>query len=192
MDEKFYISEIDPQTFSRMKGKSYKADCTLSLSELRHLHLLHWNLKGEETEGELICNKKIAGILLEIFKELYSAKYKIEKIRLVDEYDADDERSMADNNSSCFNFRFISHTTTVSKHGAGLAVDINPLYNPYIKKVNGRVNIEPANSAAYVDRSKNFPCKIDHDDLAYKLFTEKGFDWGGDWTGVKDYQHFEF
>lgn len=96
---------------------------------------------------------------------------------------------MSDNNSSAFNFRFISHTTKISKHGMGMAVDINTLYNPYVKTVDGELSIEPANAADYVDRSKDFSHKIDHDDLCYKLFTEHGFEWGGDWTHSKDYQH---
>ena len=99
--------------------------------------------------------------------------------------------SMRDNNSSCFNFRFISHLTIVSKHGLGLAVDINPLYNPYIKYVNGKRSLEPSTAEEYLDRNKNFPYKIDEDDLCYKLFRERGFDWGGNWKDRKDYQHFE-
>lgn len=192
LEASFYIDEISDGLFASMSGKSFKADCTVPRSELRHLHVLHRTLDGAVREGELVCNVRIADILLDIFKELYRAGYPIEKIRLVDEYDADDERSMSDNNSSCFNFRFISHTTTVSKHGAGLAVDINPLYNPYYKLVNGKPSVEPFNGAAYLDRSRDFPYKIDHDDLAYKLFTRAGFEWGGDWSGVKDWQHFEF
>lgn len=90
----------------------------------------------------------------------------------MDEYDADDEASMSDNNSSAFNFRFISHTTKISKHGLGMAVDINTLYNPYVKTVNGKLSIEPANAKAYVDRSGDFPHKIDHDDLCYKLLPD--------------------
>ena len=129
--------------------------------------------------------------MLAIFEELYQAEYPIEKVELVDAYNADDEESMSHNNSSAFNFRFISHTTKISKHGLGMAVDINTLYNPYVKTVDGKLSIEPANATAYVDRSKDFPYKIDHDDLCYKLFTKYGFTWGGDWTHSKDYQHFE-
>lgn len=192
LESSFYINEISDELFARMWGKSYKENCTIPRSELRHLRLLHKTLDGATKEGELVCNVKIADTLLDIFKKLYAANYPIEKIRLVDEYGADDEKSMSDNNSSCFNFRFISHTNTVSKHGAGLAVDINPLYNPYYKMVRGKPSIEPFNSAPYLDRSKKFPYKIDHNDLAYKLFTKAGFEWGGDWKGVKDWQHFEW
>ena len=192
LESSFYIQDISDEIFAKMQGKSFKANCTIPRAELRHLRLLHKTLDGSTQVGELVCNVKIAQTLLDIFKELYRAGYPIEKIRLIDEYDADDERSMSDNNSSCFNFRFISFTKVVSKHGAGLAVDINPRYNPYYKLVKGRPNVEPANGADYIDRSKNFPYKIDHNDLAYKLFTKAGFEWGGDWTSAKDWQHFEW
>ena len=90
-------------------------------------------------------------------------------------------------NSSSFNFRFISHTTTVSKHGKGVAIDINPLYNPYHKTLaDGTEVVEPATGVPYLDRSKLFPYKIEKGDLCYKLFTENGFEWGGEWTTVKE------
>ena len=187
----FYLSEITDEIFARIRGKSYKDDCTVPREELRYLHVLHKDLDGNVHEGEMIVNVHIAEDVMEILKELYQADYPIEKIRLVDEYDADDEKSMEDNNSSCFNFRFISHTTRVSKHGLGLAVDINARYNPYTKIVDGEQIIEPAMAVEYLDRDKDFPYKIDENDLCYKLFTAHGFEWGGNWENQKDYQHFE-
>lgn len=187
----FYISEITDDIFARMQGKSYKEDCTVPREDLRYVHVRHMGFDGEVKDGELVVNKAIADDVLAIFEDLYKADYPIEKVRLVDEYDADDEASMSDNNSSAFNFRFISHTTRISKHGLGMAVDINTRYNPYVKTVDGKLSIEPANGADYVDRSRDFPHKIDHEDLCYKLFKEHGFTWGGDWTHSKDYQHFE-
>lgn len=187
----FYISEIPDDIFAKMQGKSYKEDCTVPREDLRYVHVRHMGFDGEAKDGELVVNKAIADDVLAIFEELYKVDYPIEKVRLVDEYDADDEASMSDNNSSAFNFRFISHTTRISRHGLGMAVDINTRYNPYVKTVDGKLSIEPANGADYVDRSKDFPHKIDHEDLCYKLFKEHGFTWGGDWTHSKDYQHFE-
>ena len=192
MDNKeFYIEPIPDDIFEKMQGKSYKENCTVLREELRYLHILHVGFDNNTHEGELIVNKRIAEDVLDIFKELYKAGYQIEKVRLIDEYNAQDELSMRDNNSSAFNFRYISYSTTLSKHAMGLAVDINTLYNPYIKQVDGRLNIEPANAVQYVDRNRQFPHKIDHDDLCYKLFTKYGFEWGGDWEDSKDYQHFE-
>lgn len=192
MDNKeFYIKPIPNDIFEKMQGKSYKENCTVPREELRYLHILHVGFDNNTHEGELIVNKRIAEDVIDIFKELYKAGYQIEKVRLIDEYNAQDELSMRDNNSSAFNFRYISYSTTLSKHAMGLAVDINTLYNPYIKQVDGRLNIEPANAVQYVDRNRQFPHKIDHDDLCYKLFTKYGFEWGGDWEDSKDYQHFE-
>ncbi len=187
----FYVSEIPDDVFERMQGKSYKADCRVPREELRYVHILHTGFDGETKEGELVVNRAIADDVLDIFEKLYEASYPIEKVRLVDEYDADDEASMSDNNSSSFNYRCISHTNKISKHGLGMAVDINTLYNPYVKTVDGELTIEPAGAGDYVDRDADFPYKIDHDDLCYQLFTEHGFTWGGDWTSCKDYQHFE-
>ncbi len=187
----FVISEITDEIWKRIEGKSYRDDCTVPVEDLRYIHVLHKDIDGVTHEGEMVCNAYIAEDLIEIFRELYDAGYPIEKMRLVDEYQADDEASMEDNNSSCFNFRFISHTTKVSKHGLGLAVDINTLYNPYIKVVKGERVLEPVTAEEYLDRDKEFDYKISKGDLCYRLFTEHGFEWGGDWTNSKDYQHFE-
>ncbi len=187
----FYITEITDEIFDRIYGLSFKEDCTLPREDLRYLHVLHKDLEGNEHEGEMIVNRHIAKTVLDILKELYEADYPIEKIRLIDEYGADDETSMRDNNSSAFNFRLISHTTRISKHGLGLAVDINTLYNPYTKVVDGERIIEPSTGEPYLDRAADFPYKIDEEDLCYKLFTDAGFEWGGSWEDRKDYQHFE-
>lgn len=187
----FYITEITDELFARMQGRSFKEDCTLPREDLRYLHLLHKNLAGETLEGEMVVNAYIAEDVLEIFKELYKAGYPIERVQLVDDYDASDEMSMRANNSSSFNFRFISYTTKVSKHGLGLAVDINTLYNPYVKQVNGSLSIEPATAEPYTHREEDFPYKIIKGDLCYELFTAHGFEWGGEWNSAKDYQHFE-
>ena len=190
-EDAFYITEITDDIFDRMKGKSFKDDCTLPREDLRYLHVLHVDAEGNTHEGEMVVNYHIAEDVLEILKELYEAGYPIERMRLVDDYDAEDETSMRDNNSSSFNFRFISHTTRVSKHGLGLAVDINTLYNPYTKVVDGKRIVEPATGEPYLDRDAEFPYKITEDDLCCRLFLEHGFEWGGHWSDRKDYQHFE-
>ncbi|MGN0728539.1 M15 family metallopeptidase [Treponema sp.] len=189
----FYIEKFTRKSdiFTRIKGKSFKDDCTLPVSDLRYVHALCKSKDGTTHHGEMVCNKYIAESLLEIFRELYNADYPIEKMILIDEYDTDDEKSMRANNSSCFNFRFITHTKRVSKHGLGMAVDINPLYNPFVKEIGGELVIEPATAVPYTDRTADFDYKIDENDLAYKLFTERGFEWGGSWEELKDYQHFE-
>ncbi len=188
----FYAVPIPDNIFSMMKGKTYKKNCTVPRSELRYLRCLHTDKEGRSIVGEMVVNKAIANDVLDILYKLYRAKYPIERMRLIDYWNADDERAMRANNSSCFNFRFISHTHTVSKHGRGMAVDINTLYNPYHKRLrNGKEVIEPATARPYLDRSKKHAYMIQRGDLCYRLFKEKGFRWGGDWKHSKDYQHFE-
>ncbi|MFI3286651.1 MAG: M15 family metallopeptidase [Rikenellaceae bacterium] len=189
--EGFSSEEISKMIFNRINGLSYKDNCTVPLAELRYLRILHYDAHGEIAEGEIICNRKISEDLLYIFKELFDAKYRIESVRLIDEYEADDNLSMINNNSSSFNFRYIAGTTNLSKHSIGMAIDINPLYNPYVKESGDRLIVEPTESKEYVDRSGDFTYKIDTSDLCYKLFRKRGFEWGGEWLTVKDYQHFE-
>ena len=191
-DDFFSVREIPDTIFAIMQGKTFKDDCTIPRSDLRYVLCLHRDVKGTAYVGEIVVNKSIAEDVLDIFRELYANNYPIERMRLIDYWDADDERSMTDNNSSSFNFRFISHTTKVSKHGAGLAVDINPLYNPYHKVLaDGTEVVEPAAGKPYLNRDAHFDYKLTKGDLCHKLFIQHGFEWGGDWTSVKDYQHFE-
>ena len=111
---------------------------------------------------------------------------------MIDEYDGDDLASMEDNNTSCFNYRPVEGTSSLSKHALGLAIDINPFYNPYITyNKDGSEKVSPANASAYADRTSSFPYKIDENDLCYQLFKEHGFTWGGHWNSCKDYQHFQ-
>lgn len=192
IDSLFYAEPISDEIFARMYGKSYKEYSTITREELRYVRVLHIGFDGKTYIGELVVNEKIAEDTVEIFRELYKIAYPIEKIRLIDDYDADDGTSMADNNASAFNFRYISYTTDLSNHAKGLAIDINPLYNPYVKMVDGWLSIEPANGADYVNREQDFSYKIDHEDPCYQIFTAHGFSWGGDWENRKDYQHFEY
>lgn len=106
----FKIQKIDDTLFKRIYGKSYKTNCTVPKEELRYLKVLHYNLKGEICLGELVCNKAISNDLIEIFQALYKARYPIERMVLIDEYNAEDNRSMEANNSSCFNFRLVPGT----------------------------------------------------------------------------------
>lgn len=193
IDKCFSSSPIPDKVWQRMQGNSYKDNPYIGRDDLRQIRTLHWDYDNRIHIGEMICNKIIADRLVEIFRKLYDAKYPIQRMVLPDVYDADDETQMKANNSSCFCYRVVSGSKKLSKHARGLAVDINTLYNPYYKvRPDGTCYVQPSNAAKYCDRTKSFPYKIDHQDLAYKLFKERGFEWGGDWKSVKDYQHFEY
>ena len=192
IDMCFAAEPIPDGVWARMQGKTYKENPYIGRDDLRHVRALHWDYDNQMHVGEMIVNKQIAECVARILRQLFDAKYPIQRMLLPDVYDADDETQMRDNNSSCFCYRNIAGSANLSKHARGLAVDINTLYNPYYKdRADGTRYIQPATAEAYCDRTWDFPYKIDHDDLCFKLFTEAGFEWGGDWTSCKDYQHFE-
>ena len=184
----FTYEPVPEHIKTKMIGKSYSEDCDVPWDSLRYVRVRHIGFDGQSHTGELIVNEAIAKDVAEVFYQLFLAAYPIEKIQLIDVYNANDDASCADNNSSAFNYRVVEGTDQLSQHAYGLAIDINPLYNPYV--VNGEATVEA--SAPYVDRSLDCEYYIDEEDLCYQLFTERGFTWGGSWSSVKDYQHFQY
>lgn len=182
----FTSQDIPKAVWENMQGKTYHENPYVKYEDLAYLKVLHYDFEHDVKSGELIVAKKLAKEVLEIFYKLYENEYEIEKIRLCDEYDGNDDRCMADNNSSAFNYRVVDSTDTISMHGYGRAIDINPKINPYI--VGDK--IMPPNAMQYCDRKLAFKHKIDHEDLCYKVFRSYGWLWGGDWSRTKDYQHF--
>lgn len=191
ISEYFYYEKLTEQVINRIKGKSYKQNCEVPYKELRYVRVLHWGFDDETHRGELIVNKAIAEDIVEIFKELYDQKYPIERMVLVDEYDADDNASMAADNTSSFNYRKVDGTDHLSLHSYGLAIDINPRYNPYVRTIDGEKVVLPDNGKEYADRSEGGSYYISIEDACYKAFIKRGFTWGGAWINSKDYQHFQ-
>ena len=200
LTEDFYYEPLSDNLCRYITGVSYPVTDTdeeaaalaVNYDDLRYVHVLHYDFDGNPTEGELICNEYIAQDLVEIFYELYYNEYQIERMLLIDEYDGDDTASMEDNNTSCFNYRVVEGSDSLSKHAYGLAIDVNPFYNPYVTyEKDGAERVSPAAAMGYADRSVNFPYKIDEEDLCCRLFKEHGFIWGGNWNSLKDYQHFQ-
>jgi len=190
VDACFFYEAVSDEVFSRMQGRSYNDACTVPLSDLCYVRVLYVGFDGRTYIGELVVGTLIADDIIAVFRELYDAGYKIGKMVLVDAYDAVDDASVADNNTSAFNYRTVAGSTTLSKHALGLAVDMNPLYNPWVEQKDGGIYVDPPESAAYADRSLDCEYYISHDDLCFILFTEHGFIWGGDWK-EPDYQHFQ-
>ncbi len=188
----FYYEDLSTKIKEYITGKSYPKEFSdnytkIEYEDIKYLKMKYYDFDGKEhKDGEMIVHKDVAKEVLEIFYELYENKYLIDKMKLVEEYNAIDEDSMADNNTSAFNYRLVENSDRLSWHCFGLAIDINPLYNPY---VTGN-ELYPSNAVEYVDRDKDFKGKIDFDDLAYKVFTKYGWKWGGTFYGEKDYQHF--
>ena len=162
--EGFTAQDIPQETRNFMDGKTYHENPHIGFDDLALLKMNYYDFEHKVQTGEMIASKKLAREVLEIFSQLF------------------DE----DNNSSAFNYRVVADTNSISMHSYGRAIDINPLINPYI--VGEKVM--PANAMQYCDRELAFSHKIDHNDAAYRIFKAHGWEWGGDWTNTKDYQHF--
>lgn len=188
----FDVVEIPDSILRLMQSRSLPKGCRADVATLRYLRLLHRDADGRIRLGEMVCHRDIARSLVSIFRNLYQQAYPIERMLLVDRFGADDEQSMAANNTSCFNFRRVAGSSRLSKHALGKAVDINPLYNPCVRRgADGKVRVSPAAGKAYADRSLPTPYRLLRDDAAHRLFLRHGFQWGGAWRSLKDYQHFE-
>jgi hypothetical protein len=182
----FRTSEIHEgdEVFERINGKSYRANDDIALAELRYLKMLHYNYDGEVQVGEMIVNRAIAADVIDIFYNLFLNRYEIYSMYLVDEFwtgdgvETDDASIEADN-TSCFCYRAATGSSHISKHALGLAIDINPQQNPYVRiNSDGSLSWSHENASAYVsDRSASTPHVITEEDYAYQLFTGNGWTW---------------
>lgn len=184
----FSYSEISTDIKDKMLGSSMPKNEPISFDDLSYLKLTYYGFDEKTHIGEMIVNKDVAEEVVEIFKELYMEKYPIEKIKLIDEYNASDELSMKDNNSSSFCYRTVSGTDVISNHGKGVAIDINPLYNPHVNTSTNKVS--PDTAYDYVNRNTVVKGMIVKGDACYNAFIKRGWSWGGNWRNP-DYQHFE-
>jgi len=178
------VSLIPSHVRERILSFAHQAD----LDHLRYVQVPFFGYDDEPHQGELVVHKAVATEVHAIFTELFNAKFPIEKMHLIETYDANDNASMADNNSSAFCHRFaVAKPGILSKHALGLAIDINPLYNPYVKKDL----ILPPQGKLYLDRTQSVKGMISENSLCYHAFVSRGWTWGGSWPDRQDYQHFE-
>ena len=182
------IRTIDGATASAMIGMSWRRGCPVRISDLRRVQLTHWGFDRTRHQGELIVHKDVARSVVAVFHTLYSVRFPIRKVLRVDRFRADDDASMAADNTSAFNCRPVTGSTRgFSVHSYGRAIDVNPLENPYVK---GRT-VLPAAGTAFTNRARVRPGMIRRGNRVWRAFTAHGFRWGGDWKSLKDYQHFE-
>ena len=153
------------------------------LDNLRLVNVYYYGFDDKLHKGQLVVYKDIVLDMIEIFELIRESRFPIGKVIPISKYGWSDEKSMQDNNTSAFNYRFISGSRVISNHAAGLAIDINPSLNPYIK--NG--NSLPENCIYDTTKAGT----ILSDSELVKEFKRRGWEWGGDWKSLKDYQHFE-
>jgi hypothetical protein len=157
-----------------------------NLVKLLSVKVSYINMNGESEMGELVVNEEISAEVVDIFREIYQCRFPINKMIPIDFYNCNDDKSMEDNNTSCFNYRLVSGSRKLSDHSFGKAIDINPLFNPFVK----RKKVSPENGKMYTDRNLQQEGMIQKNDCVVNAFKSRGWYWGGNWKHSKDYQHF--
>lgn len=199
IDKYFTSSEIKrgDAVFNRINGKSYRDNNDIALEDLRYLTIPYYNFEQQVMLGEMIVNVDIQEDVLNIFKELFNNKYEINSMKLIDDYwilgtdgNKADNNSIEENNTSCFCYRQVTGGESISNHGYGRAIDINPQQNPYVENgKNSHRNADEYVNNRYVGEPHVIVAS--DEDICYSIFTKYGFTWGGNWTNPIDYQHFE-
>lgn len=198
--DKYFTSSVierGDEIFNRINGKSYRDNDDIALEDLRYLTIPYYNFEQQVILGEMIVNKDIEEDVRSIFKELFNNKYEINSMKLIDDYwqigsggNIADNNSIEANNTSCFCYRPVTGGESISNHGYGRAIDINPQQNPYVENgKNSHRNADEYVNNRYVGEPHVIVAS--DEDICYSIFTKHGFTWGGNWTNPIDYQHFE-
>lgn len=180
-----FVGRISKVTRDELRY-SYRPGCPVGPSQLRRVEVAHWDFSGRRRIGSIVVRDTAARGVLAVLRKLYAARFPIRRMRLVEAYKGSDDASMAADNTSGFNCRFVEGSSRWSQHAYGLAIDLNPVENPYLQ--GGRVS--PPAGRRYLDRAVRRPGMVASNDVVVRAFAAMGWRWGGYWKSAKDYQHF--
>jgi hypothetical protein len=167
---------------------SWHRGCPVAPAQLRRVRLSYWGFDRRAHMGAVVVNASAVGDVVRVFRRLYVARFPIRRLRPIDAYRGVDERSLAADNTAAFNCRYAvaPGPKRWSVHAYGLAIDVDPVENPYV--LNGHVH--PRAGRAYLNRSRIRPGMAYRGGLLLKAFAAVGWQWGGRWPASPDYQHF--
>jgi hypothetical protein len=173
--------------YQNMK-KTLPLMCHQALDELDYVTVKYWGFDNREYQGALLIHRELSRDIVYIFDELYSKHFPIYKMQSPEIILFSEDEIMAKNITVSFNCREVTGQQGIlSQHSYGRAIDINPLINPYVK---GKLIIPPQGEE-HIARNAFHPGKITQHSFIYALFTSRGWDWGGNWNDLQDFQHFE-
>ncbi len=171
----------------RARGRSWHRGCPVALAQLRFIQMNHWGFDRKVHDGVMIVNATAVRAVRRAFRRLFTKRFPIRRMRLVDDYGGDDFASIEADNTSSFNCRRATGSTRWSEHAYGRAIDVNPIENPYVY-ANGKTT-HPA-SRPYLDRSRIRPGMAIAGRTLVNAFRGVGWGWGGRWSPARDFQHF--
>lgn len=180
------VEPIDEQFAAKMRGVSWHEGCPVPMEDLRKVSVPYVDFQGQPQRGTLVVAATQAQAVGEAFLEAYRAGFQIERMDPVHHYEGDDARSMAANNTSAFNCRPVTGGQGWSAHALGLAIDVNPVQNPYVRDSR----VLPEAGRAFLQRAEVRPGMLTAETSLTQAFKRQGWTWGGAWRSLKDYQHF--
>lgn len=191
------IQPVDAALCADMKAHHVlNANAPVGCDRLEVVTFAYVDFDGREhDDGMVMVMDAVAARVLQIFEVLHAQHFPIAKAQPVNAYEGDDEASMADNNTSAFNDRLVPGTARISLHAYGVAIDLNPVQNPFIVRSGAGFSVHPATAADYLNRNLHRPGKPERPGMAeevVEIFARNGFTvWGGNWDDPIDYQHFD-
>jgi len=154
------------------------------LAEQVLIDVEYYSFDGKLHRGQVVINNTVADDIIAIFEIIKETKFPIAKAIPIVKYNWSDSASMADNNTSAFNYRVVAGTKNLSRHSFGKAIDFNPIQNPYRSK-----------SGVLSPKGSNYDTTtagtLTNDNIIVKKLIEKGWVWGGNFKSIKDWQHFD-
>lgn len=189
----YAVQAVPDNLWDVMQGTSWHEGIGCPAREdLALVAVRYADFEGEPQSGHLIVAAAHAEEIGAIFQEIWQRRLlRFERIEPVSFHGGSDDASMAANNTSAFNCRTVTGGTRLSEHSYGAAIDINPVQNPYVKgdltlPPEGTPYDDPGEREAVIELG--MPGVVTPDVVA--VFARHGWSWGGDWTSLKDYQHF--
>jgi hypothetical protein len=179
------VAPVDDAIRARL-GETYHDGCPEPLTGLRYLTVSFRGFDGAAHTGELVVNADEAGDVVEVFRQLFDAGFPIEEMRLPTTADLEAPPTGDGNNTASFVCRAVRGGSRYSAHAYGLAIDLNPFQNPYVRDDL----VLPELASAYVDRANVRPGMILDGDVAVRAFEAIGWEWGGRWDDPTDTMHF--
>lgn len=190
------IDELPEVLAAEMRGTTWKPGCPVPLDGLRLLHFNYWGFGGAVQRGPMVVNASVADDVLRVFEQLFDARFPIKRVALASEFHParfEQHRRITSHRSVTASFNCRPVVTPLgpgddySQHAYGLAIDLNPLQNPYVT-TDGFVRNRAAEP--YTVRSRHLEGMIHEGDVVVRSFAAIGWEWGGNWSGDKDYMHF--
>jgi hypothetical protein len=166
---------------------SWHAGCPVGIGDLRLITMTYWGMDHQPHDGRLVVNADSASKIVKVFRTLYGERYPIRRMELVDTYKGSDFQSIEHDNTSAFNCRNATGSSSWSQHAYGHAVDLNTCENPYVYSSG---HIDHPRCVKYGNRKRKDTGVIHSGDKVVKAFASVGWGWGGSWGGPWDYQHF--